>query len=894
MWRPGSASFSPGCSRAMWAVLSGHTKKSAPARARRSALTDSVARIAAWSPASQAGMQRARAMQSSVTSGCSWGPSSLKPSWQKARKQSAAPSALCARMPRCFMAAAGLSEVQRVGSTRAAEVSRRRRPSRRIESSRGEIMEWHRLARQAAVSLARTPGHSAAVVAMLALGIAATVTVFSVLKSVLLTPLPNQEADRIVYLRQSARGAGADNAYFAVPEIQDLRGGSRTLADIGEFSTITFTLIGLGEPRQARAGVVDGRYFGVMGLRPVLGRLLGLDDDRQDAAPAAVLTHRFWSELGADPAVVGRQVRLGNSVATIVGVLEPFPPYPADTELIANVVSSPHHLSATMQTDRRHRMTEVFGRMARGVDLEQVRGELKLLHTTMLKTHPEAYDPDSGFELSVVPLLDQLTARARTTLLLLMAMAGVLLLVALSSVSNLLIGRAVRRDRELAVRRALGASNAALRRALVLESLLLCLAGALLGALLAAPGVKIVSGFAARLSVRAQDVSLDADAMAAAIAIAVASALVLGYVPRLPEGALPAGLLASRGTVPGGSTKRLQRALAGAQMALSFVLLTIAGVLLRSLLALQAIDGGFATRDVLAVDVPIVPFRTEEQTRVLYQEFQRRLARLPGVRSVAVGSMVPWRDFGLTLAAFEFTAEGQAIEPRPLRARLRSVSPGFFPTLGIALLAGRDFTEADRAGSERVVIVSETLAKRAFPGRDPIGRHISWTDARARFIDLSGEPRRIVGVVADIRDESPSLPALLTVYHPFEQELSGGRLFLNASANPDGLVADVRRLVRELAADQPVERAKTLEDIKAELLAGDRLNALFVSALSAVALALAALGVASVLALSVQSRFPEFAVRLAIGASPNRILRGVLLEAVAMAAAGMAVGLAGA
>lgn len=217
-------------------------------------------------------------------------------------------------------------------------------------------MGWQRLVKQVALPLRRTPGSSAAIVATLALGIAATVTIFSVFKGVLLKPLPNREADRIVYVRQFAQGAGAENAYFAVPEIQDLRTASRTLTAIGEFSTITLTLIGLGEPRQVRAGVVDGRYFDVMGLRPILGRLLGPDDDRKDAALAAVLTHRFWSQLGADPSMVGRQVQLGNGTATIVGVLEPFPPYPADTELIANVVSSPHHLSATMQVDRRHRM----------------------------------------------------------------------------------------------------------------------------------------------------------------------------------------------------------------------------------------------------------------------------------------------------------------------------------------------------------------------------------------------------------------------------------------------------------------------------------------------------------------------------------------------------------
>lgn len=756
-------------------------------------------------------------------------------------------------------------------------------------------MDWYRSSKQVASSLRRTPGSSLAIVAMLALGIAATVTIFSVFKGVLLRPLPNREADRIVYIRQSARGAGAENAYFAVPEIRDLRIASRNLAAIGEFSTITFALMDLGEPRQVRAGVVDGRYFDVMGLRPVLGRLLGPDDDRTDSQPVAVLTHRFWSELGADPSVVGRQVRLGSRIATIVGVLEPFPPYPADTELIANVVSSPHHLSATMQADRRHRMTEVFGRMAPGAGIEHVRSELQVLQSQMVREHPEAYDPDSIFGVSAVLLLDQLTTKAKTTLYMLMGMAGVLLLVALSSVSNLMIARAVRRDRELAIRRALGASRAALRRAFLLEALFLSMAGALIGALLAAPGVRVVSRFAARLTVRAQDIALDADALGVAIAIAIACAMVLAYVPRLPlDGIVSTGLLASRGTAPAGTTRRFQRFLAGAEIALSFVLLTSAGLLLRSLLALQSVDTGFATQAILAVDVPIVPLRTAAQTRALYQEFERRLASLPGVRSVAVGSTVPWRDLGVTNTAFEFKAEGSAVEGRQMRARFRSVSPGFFPTLGVPLLAGRNFTEADRAGSELVVIVNETLAQRAFPGQDPIGRYISWTDAQAAFIDLSTQPRRIVGVAADIRDQSPSLPSGTTVYHPFEQETRGGRVFVHAAGDPYALVRDVRNLIRDLAADQPVERARTLEDIKADQLASNRLNALLVTVLSVVALTLAGLGVASVLALSVDSRFPEFGVRLAVGATPKRILLSVLFEAASLATSGIAIGLAAA
>ena len=239
-------------------------------------------------------------------------------------------------------------------------------------------------------SLRRAKGLAVTVAAMLALGIGANAAVFSVVRQVLFLPLVNRDADRLVYIRQSAPGIGASNITFSMPEIGDLRSRSTTVSAFGDFSTIDFPLVGFGEPRVVQAGVVSGSYFDVMGLRPVLGRLLDARDDGPDAARALVLTHRFWSSaLDRDPTVVGRTVRLGARDATVVGVLEPSLPYPADTEIIANVVTSPHHLGATMVTERTHRMTELFGRMAPGATLEEVRGELGALHAALLREHPD-------------------------------------------------------------------------------------------------------------------------------------------------------------------------------------------------------------------------------------------------------------------------------------------------------------------------------------------------------------------------------------------------------------------------------------------------------------------------------------------------------------------------
>src|SRR5882724_2855516 len=285
---------------------------------------------------------------------------------------------------------------------------------------------WHDL-KFAVRSLARTKGLTITVVLTLALGIGANAAIFSLVRGVLLRPLVNRDEDRLIYIRQSARGIGADNATFSVPEIQDLRARVTTLSAFGDFSTIGFTMIGLGEPREVRAGVVGGSYFEVMGLHPVLGRLLDMRDDGPSAAGAVVLTYRFWTTaLKSDPYVLGKTIRLGTRLATIVGVLEPSVPYPAETEIIANVVTSPHHLSATMVTGRVHRMTELFGRLAPGVDLEQARSELRAVHATMHRDHPDVYSPKADFRIDVVRLRDQITSGARTVLLVLLAASGLI------------------------------------------------------------------------------------------------------------------------------------------------------------------------------------------------------------------------------------------------------------------------------------------------------------------------------------------------------------------------------------------------------------------------------------------------------------------------------------
>jgi predicted permease len=743
-------------------------------------------------------------------------------------------------------------------------------------------------------SLLRAKGLSATVVVTLALGIGANAAIFSVVRGVLLRPLVNRDEDRLLYIRQSAPGLGAENTTFSVPEIDDFESRVTTIGAFGDFSTIDFTLIGLGDPRVVQAGVVGGSYFEVMGLRPVLGRLIDAGDDGPDAPGVVVLTHRFWTtSLDSDPAVIGKAIRLGPRSATVVGVLEPSVPYPADTGIIANVVCSPHHLGATMVTERTHRMTELFGRLAPGASLEEARTELTAVHAAMMREHPEAYSAKADVRLSVKPLRDQITAPARTILLVLLAAAGVVFVIACSNVANLILARSVRREGELAVRAALGASPGALRRTLLAESLVLCGAGAVLGVVLARPLVTAVAGFAARFSVRALEVTVDASLLWVGAGLAMAAAVLLAYIPRLPSPHAPTGLGLAGGSVritPG--TNRRLRLFATTQIAFSFVLLAGAGMLLVALVALQTATTGYDTRQVLAFDLPSPSIAIgTAQEMDFYQEVTRRIGRLPGVDGVALGSFVPWRDAGRYGAGAQFAVEGYTPadgEENP-HGRLRVVAPGFFAVLGVPLLAGRDFTDEDRGGAEPVVIVSQSVAQRLFPNGDAVNRKMWWTDP----IFGKPVPRRIVGIAADVDDEHVVRGPALTIYHPVQQMRVAGRLFVRADGDPYALVPAVARVVQEMSPNQPVERAATLEDVRAEVLAPDRLNALVLAGFAGIALLIAVVGVAGVLAFSVSARLREFGVRLAVGSSPRHLLLRVLLEGAVIVAIGIAAGAAG-
>ncbi|HUJ81320.1 MAG TPA: ADOP family duplicated permease [Candidatus Acidoferrales bacterium] len=755
-------------------------------------------------------------------------------------------------------------------------------------------------------SLMRSKGLATIVILTLALGIGANAAIFTLVRGVLLKPLVNRDENRLIYIRQGAPGLGTDNVAFSVPEVRDLEASVHSVSEFGDFSQMTFTMVGLGEPRGVQGGVVGGSYFDVMGLRPVLGRLIGPQDDGPNAPGVIVLTYRFWSTVyHKDPGVIGKTVRLssiGDRSATVVGVLEPSVPYPADTEIIGNVVTSPHHLSATMVTGRVHRMTELFGKLAPGATLEQARAELSTAYAAMEKDHAEAYPANGNFRIETRMLRDEITSGARTVLLVLLAASGLVFIIACSNVANLILARTVRREGELSIRAALGASTFALRRMLLAESLLLCGAGAGIAVIIAQPLVTILARYASRFSVRALDLTVDSSLLWVGVALAVVAAVILAFVPRLPSAGAANGMNLASGSVRiTSSTSRRQRIFAVTQIAASFVLLAGASVLITTLIALQAQQTGVDTRKVLVVDVPaLYNGKSPQQVLDFYKESIRRIDALPGVTETAFAEVAPWRDaenFGIGL---QFAGDGHPHSSDDPRAQTRTISPGFFSALRAPILAGRDFNALDDENHEPVVIVSQTLAQIMFPGQDPINRHVYWTDPVLEFLPGSDaekarvmSPHRIIGVVPDM-DDLHIVPAPTpTIYGTFaEGGLFGGHLFIHTTGNPYALVTPVTKIIRDMSADEPVEHAATLEDIRAKVLAPDRLNSLVFGVFAGVALLIAVVGVAGVLAFSVSARTREFGIRLALGSQPKNLLRGVVTEGVVMAGVGVLAGAA--
>ena len=574
-------------------------------------------------------------------------------------------------------------------------------------------------------------------------------------------------------------------------------------------------------------------------------------------------------------------------------MLEPSVPYPVATEIIANVVTSPHHLSATMVTGREHRMTEVFARLAPGATLEAARAELSTVYAAMLSAHPDVYKPEDHYTIMATRMHDQINSRANTILWVLFAASGLLFVIACSNVANLVLARTVRRESELAVRSALGASTSVLRRALLAEGLVLCGSGAIAAVLLAVPMVAVLGRYAARFSVRANDLTLDFSLVWFGSALAIAAAVFLAYIPRLPSPGCAAGR-PHRPRHAGGRRKHAQAAHLCRHTDCRIFSAACRRVrvdedAVRAGTDAPALQFGQCAGSESARDV--VRKNAAAGERVLSRHERPRCARCPGWRASRRDSVC--RGAASRRANISFSLRRKARTARTARMisgrNFRSISPGFFGTLGVPLLEGRDFNDGDKEGIERVVIISQSLAQMLYPGQDAVNRTMWWTDGVMKFIGISTEPRRIIAVVPDFDDENIIPAPAMTIYQPIDQEGWSGRLFVRAHQDPYALVPAITRTIHEMSADQPVERASTLNDVRAEVLTPDRLNAIVFGGFAAVALLISVVGVAGVLAFSVSGRTRE--IRHSHGAGRataehphQRVGRGLVMAGIGVGA----------
>ncbi|GLC24924.1 ABC transporter permease [Roseisolibacter agri] len=752
--------------------------------------------------------------------------------------------------------------------------------------------------RYAVRTLLRARGFVLAVVVTLGLGIGATTAIFSVVRGVMLKPLPHREGDRLMYLRQSIRGPGGEDVFFSVPEIADFRTGSKALAGIAEYSPLTLTLVGEDDAVRIDVGLVTGNYFSVMGLSPVLGRSFTDRDDGPAATPVMMLTHDYWQKrFGGDPSVVGRTLRVGGKAVSVVGVLQPAPYFPARIDALMNMVNSEHHLSAMMVTGRTHRMTAMIARLAPGATVAQARAEVAAITARAHADHPEAYDAGSGFQVTLTPFQEVLGQNARLTMLLLMGAAAFVLVIACANVANLTLMRGVRREQELVVRTAMGAGTWRLRRLLMAENLLLALAGSTLGLLLAFGGVRMLATFAARYSPRAGEIRIDGAVLAFSLLLAVVVAILLSFAPGMASERTLGATLAAGGRRTTGSVRRqrFQQALVVAQIAVSVVLLTGAGLLTRTMQRLSVVDSGLHAERVLTMEVP-KDFDGSNPAATIgqYEQMQRQLAALPGVSEVGLGSTMPLRASGITL---DIKADGHPIAPGQAQphSEYRTANPDYFRAAGIPLLQGRAFTSTDRAESPRVVILNKTLADQLFPGQDPIGQRVAWTGEVLKFIGVSGDWRTVVGVVGDTKDGGLDATPIPATFIPFAQgDFPSGGFVIRTRSDPASFAAAATRIVRQAAPQQPIEKVLTVEQIRDESVAPRRLNAMLVSSFGVLALIVAAVGIAAVLAFSVTARTNEIGVRMSLGANASMVQRMVLSEGGRLVLVGLAFGVAGA
>jgi putative ABC transport system permease protein len=743
--------------------------------------------------------------------------------------------------------------------------------------------------------LLKRPGYAALAVVTLGLGIGANTAIFSVINGVLLKPLPYEHGDRLAIVRQSAALSGQAQMGVAIAEYYDYREQAKVFDGLVEYHQMNFDLLNRGEPDRVDAGVVSHDFFDLLGINPILGRSFVKADDEPGAEAVLILSHRYWRQkFGADPAIIGRIFEMNDRPHRVIGVLPSVPHYPQENDVYMPVLACPFRAAAERniaQNRRAFGALSVFGRLSQGVSHEQAASAVATISQRFVADHSSVYRAaTSGFRATALELRRALTDGARDLLLILLGITSLVLLIACANVASLTLARMLGRDRELAVRSALGAGRARLVRQLLTESTLLAVAGGVVGVLFALATVDMLTRFVGRFTARTGEVSMDVSVVLFTLLVSVLTGILFGTLPAIGTRVNLVSALKQGSNQAGEGTgrRRMQSALIVAQVAVSVVLLVGAGLLLTSFFRLQQVDAGYRSDGVLSAQVygNFSRYGNINALRRLYMPILDRLDGQPGVVTAAITNAVPLA--GAVPGTTRFDIEGRVADDPNLRPTtdVRVASDRYFDTIGIPLVRGRVFNRFDTQESLPVAVINSAMA-RYWQGANPIGTRIS-TNRKTWFT--------VVGVVGDVRQFGLAVPMVAQIYIPLSQSPFNfaGQLLVRTVDDPARFESTLRRTVHAVDPNQPVEAVRTLDDLRAEALAAPRLTATLLALFAGLALLMTLAGIGGVIATSVTARTREFGVRMALGAGWETVLAMVVWQGLRLVAIGLAIGLAGA